>query len=55
MEWKLHKLLSRPKVVSNKAHHYMGYDQDRRQAIVRIHSLQVLPHAHTPRQNEVEY
>ncbi|RPB09440.1 hypothetical protein P167DRAFT_577291 [Morchella conica CCBAS932] len=42
MEWKLHKLLSRPKVVSNKAHHYMGYDQDRRQAIVRIHSLQSL-------------
>lgn len=55
MKWKLHKLLSRPKVVSNKAHHYMGYDQDRRQAIVRIHSLQVLPHAHTPRQHEVEY
>nr|AVI60843.1 Mitochondrial inner membrane protein Mba1 [Morchella crassipes] len=42
MEWKLHKLLSRPKVVSNKAHHYMGYNQDRRQAVVRIHSLQSL-------------
>lgn len=42
MEWKLHKLLSSPKVVSSKAHYYGGNNPSRRQAIVRIHSLQSL-------------
>lgn len=35
-------MLSRPKVASSKAHYYGGKNLLRRQAIVRIHSLQSL-------------
>lgn len=40
--WTLHKMLSRPKVVSSKAHHYTGININRRQVVVRLHSLQSL-------------
>ena len=42
MEWRLHRMLSRPRVVSSKAHHYAGIGLNRRQAVVRLHSVQSL-------------
>ncbi|KAA8914808.1 hypothetical protein FN846DRAFT_236583 [Sphaerosporella brunnea] len=42
MAWKLHQYLEPPRIVSNKAHHYAGTNLSRRQAVVRIHSLQSL-------------
>lgn len=42
MEWKRHKILGWPRVVSSKAHYYGGRGLLRRQAIVRIRSLQSL-------------
>jgi len=42
MEWRLHRMLSRPRVVSSKAHHYAGIGLSRRQAVVRLHSVQSL-------------
>ncbi|RPA91016.1 hypothetical protein L873DRAFT_1820143 [Choiromyces venosus 120613-1] len=42
MEWRLLRMLSRPRVVSSKAHHYAGVGLNRRQAVVRLHSLQSL-------------
>ena len=41
MEWKIHKYLSRPRVVSNKCHFYPGVKVCRKQAVIRIHTLQV--------------
>ena len=35
-------MLSRPRVVSSKAHHYAGIGLNRRQAVVRLHSVQSL-------------
>ncbi|KAL7265811.1 hypothetical protein RUND412_011662 [Rhizina undulata] len=42
MQWRLVKMIKRPRIVSNKAHYYVGMNMDRRQAVVRIHSLQSL-------------
>lgn len=42
VEWKRHKILGWPRVVSSKAHYYGGRGLLRRQAIVRIRSLQSL-------------
>ncbi|CUS14490.1 unnamed protein product [Tuber aestivum] len=42
MEWRLHRMLSRPRVVSSKAHHYAVVEMARRQVVVRLHSMQSL-------------
>jgi protein MBA1 len=41
MEWKIHKYLTRPRVVSNKCHFYPGLNVCRKQAVIRVHTLQV--------------
>ncbi|KAF8249723.1 hypothetical protein K440DRAFT_621192 [Wilcoxina mikolae CBS 423.85] len=42
VEWKLHEYVRPARIVSNKAHYYTGMNLSRRQAVVRIHSLQSL-------------
>lgn len=41
MEWKLHRYVRSIRIVSNKAACYAGMSLFRRQAVVRIHSVQV--------------
>ena len=42
VEWRLHRMLSHPRVVSSKAHHYAANGLNRRQVVVRLHSVQSL-------------
>ncbi|KAG0138491.1 hypothetical protein HOY82DRAFT_142987 [Tuber indicum] len=53
MEWRLHRMLSQPRVVSSKAHHYVGLGLNRRQAVVRLHSLQSLAKVTLGKRGEV--
>ncbi|KAI5777374.1 hypothetical protein EDC01DRAFT_406983 [Geopyxis carbonaria] len=54
VEWRLHKYLSPVKLVSSKAHYYAGMNTSRRQAVVRIHSLQSLTDVTTESQRSLE-